>query len=155
MFGDGTANKFGNKSSLLCAGEKVSGFIRQQLPLVLCQLLALEAGDEAEALRRGAQTPGTPQAHARQPLKLMRSMHEPACAGQGLNRGCKYVGRAAVARLFCAAGGVATFLRRRLRNIANLGKHRLPRARTSARPGLADSKLSGSTKASGAAQRMV
>lgn len=41
----------------MCAGEKVSGFVRQQLPLVLSQLLALEAGDEAEALRRGAQTP--------------------------------------------------------------------------------------------------
>ncbi|KAK9827257.1 hypothetical protein WJX81_004206 [Elliptochloris bilobata] len=35
------------------SGEKVSGFIRQHLPPVLGQLLALEAGDEAEALRRG------------------------------------------------------------------------------------------------------
>ena len=46
----------GTITSPRCAGEKVSGFIRQQLPLVLSQLLALEAGDEAEALRRGAQT---------------------------------------------------------------------------------------------------
>ena len=74
--------------SALYAGEKVSGFIRQQLPLVLSQLLALEAGDEAEALRRGAQTPAAPRAHARLPSKLRRSVHAPAHAGQGSVRGC-------------------------------------------------------------------
>lgn len=35
------------------AGEKVAGFVQQQLPQVLSQLLALEAGDDADALRRG------------------------------------------------------------------------------------------------------
>ena len=74
IFGDGTANKSGNKASPLCAGEKVSGFIRQQLPLVLSQLLALEAGDEAEALRRGAQTPATLRAHLRTPVEA-QSQH--------------------------------------------------------------------------------
>ena len=42
-----------NESVWAAAGEKVAGFVRQQLPQVLSQLLALEAGDDAEALRRG------------------------------------------------------------------------------------------------------
>lgn len=39
------------------AGEKMAGFVQQQLPQVLSQLLALEAGDDAEALRRGVSGP--------------------------------------------------------------------------------------------------
>jgi hypothetical protein len=49
---------------MAAAGEKVSGFVRQHLPTVLGQLLALEAGDEAEALRRGARPACPPSALA-------------------------------------------------------------------------------------------
>ena len=42
-----------NESVWATAGEKMAGFVQQQLPHVLGQLLALEAGDDADALRRG------------------------------------------------------------------------------------------------------
>ena len=42
-----------NEGVWATAGEKMAGFVQQQLPHVLGQLLALEAGDDGDALRRG------------------------------------------------------------------------------------------------------